>query len=101
MTKYQKYYTQMWDTQKQILREFADAHDAYKKNQKDKSAKKNFDDTGKVALEIMREWDARLCQQMEKGSNNVFSSKVSAKFWDEVKKDFPLVDLVGVEISFV
>ncbi len=101
MTKYQKYYIQMWEAQKEVLSSFQDTHDAYQSNQKSVQAKKNFDAAGSKALEVMREWDARLCQQMEKGTNNVFSSKVSEKFWAEVKKDFPLIDLVGVEISFV
>jgi hypothetical protein len=45
----------------------------------------------------MEEWESRLCKQMEKGKNGVFSAKVSEKFWQEVKKDFPLIELVGVE----
>lgn len=101
MTKYQKYYQQMWETHKAALTEFQAAHDHYRANQRDHSLKAAFDTVGKTARTIMEEWDARLCAQMEKGKNSVFSSKVSEKFWAEVKKDFPLVDLVGVEISFV
>lgn len=100
MTKYAKYYQQMWEVNSLILREFQDIHDQYRPNQRDTAVKKKFDQVGKLAREIMEQWDARLCQQMEKGKNSVFSSKVSEKFWIEVKKDFPLVDLVGVEVSF-
>ncbi len=91
----------MWDAHKDILQQFQDVHDQYKAHQRDSAAKKEFDLVGKKARSIMEEWDSRLCQQMEKGKNSVFSAKVSEKFWVEVKKDFPLVDLVGVEISFV
>lgn len=91
----------MWDSHKNDLAAFQDVHDAYKANQRDMNRKKDFDAVGKQARSIMEEWDARLCQQMEKGHNAVFSSKVSEKFWAEVKKDFPLVDLVGVEITFM
>ena len=101
MTKFAKYYQQMWEAHKQELSKFQDAHDAYKANQRSSDLKTQFDLIGKEARTIMEEWDARLCQQMEKGNNSVFSSKVSEKFWTEIKKDFPLVDLVGVEISFV
>ncbi len=101
MTKFAKYYQQMWDTNTQVLSKFQDAHDAYKTNQKDKTLKEEFDSWGKLAREIMEDWDRRLCMQMEKGYNGMFSSKVSEKFWSEIKKDFPLVDLVGVEVTFV
>lgn len=101
MTKYEKYYQQMWDTHKSDLSSFQEVHDQYQANQRNMTIKQEFDRVGKTVRTIMEEWDARLCQQMEKGKNSVFSSKVSEKFWSEVKKDFPLVDLVGVEISFV
>ena len=101
MTKFEKYYQQMWDAHKDILARFQDAHDAYQANQRDTHLKKNFDAVGKQARAIMEEWDSRLCQQMERGHNSVFSAKVSEKFWTEVKKDFPFVDLVGVEVRFV
>lgn len=91
----------MWEAHKEALSAFQDIHDQYKAKQRDMKLKKEFDAVGKSARATMEEWDARLCQQMEKGKNSVFSSKVSEKFWNEVKKDFPLVDLVGVEISFV
>ncbi len=101
MTKYEKYYQQMWEAHKNDLSSFQEVHDQYQANQRNMTLKKEFDQVGKTVRTIMEEWDARLCQQMEKGKNSVFSSKVSEKFWSEVKKDFPLVDLVGVEISFV
>lgn len=101
MTKFEKYYQQMWDAHKDILSQFQDVHDTYASNQRDGALKKEFDRIGLQARAVMEEWDSRLCQQMERGHNSVFSAKVSEKFWAEVKKDFKLVDLVGVEISFV
>lgn len=101
MTKFEKYYQQMWEAHKDTLSSFQDVHDEYKANQRKVSVKAKFDEIGKEARKIMEEWDSRLCQQMERGHNSVFSAKVSEKFWTEVKKDFPLVDLVGVEITFM
>jgi hypothetical protein len=101
MTKYEKYYQQMWEAHKNDLASFQEIHDQYQGNQRDITLKQKFDQIGKSIRTIMEEWDARLCQQMEKGKNSVFSSKVSEKFWTEVKKDFPLIDFVGVEVSFV
>ena len=95
MTKFQKYYQQMWDENKQIFSNFLAIHDQFKTNQKKYS--KEFNEQGKQIRELIEEWDKRLCQQMEKGNNGVFSSKVSEKFWNEVKKDFPLIELIGVE----
>lgn len=95
MTKYQQYYQQMWEANKEKLTQFLDIHDKFKTDRKRFS--KEFNDKGKEVREIMEEWDQRLCRQMEKGTNGVFSSKVSEKFWNEVKKDYPLIEFVGVE----
>ncbi|PWU23158.1 hypothetical protein C5B42_03895 [Candidatus Cerribacteria bacterium 'Amazon FNV 2010 28 9'] len=96
MTKFQQYYQQMWDQHKDLLSRFLDIHDAYKTNRI--AHQQEFNEIGKQARELMEEWDKRLCTQMEKGKNGVFSSKVSEKFWNEVKKDFPLIEMVGVQI---
>ncbi len=91
----------MWEAHADLLKNFQTIHDEYKSNQRSTSAKKSFDLVGKDARNVMESWDQRLCQQMERGHNGVFSSKVSEKFWLEVKKDFPLIDLVGVTVEFV
>lgn len=96
MTKFKQYYQQMWDAHKDILSEFMDIHDKYQKDRFNNQAE--FNRIGKEARQVMEEWDQRLCKQMEKGSNGVFSSKVSEKFWNEIKQDFPLVEFVGVEV---
>lgn len=95
MTKYQQYYQKMWDENKELLTGFFEIHDAFKKDRKKYS--KEFNAKGKEVRELMEVWDNRLCQQMERGKNGVFSEKVSEKFWNEVKKDFPLIEFVGVE----
>ncbi len=95
MTKYQEYYQKMWEENKELMRSFLELHDRFKSNRRKYSAEFNL--SGKKVREIMEEWDKRLCRQMEKGQNAEFSSKVSEKFWNEVKKDFPLIELVGVE----
>lgn len=100
MTKYAKYYQEMWTQHQDLFMSFQDVHDNYRGDQRSKDKKNTFDIEGKKVRAICEEWDQRLCSQMEKGQNGVFSSKVSEKFWSEVKKDFPLIDLVGVEISF-
>lgn len=95
MTKYQQYYQKMWDENKEVLSGFIEIHDKFKSDRKKYS--KEFNEKGKAVREIMESWDQRLCKQMEKGNNGVFSSKVSEKFWNEVKKDYPLIEFVGVE----
>lgn len=99
MTKYALYYQQMWEHHQEILSSFQALHDVYLLNTSDPVVKQKFDAEGKKVREIIEEWDQRLCQTMERGKNGVFSSKVSEKFWNEVKKDFPFIEFVGVEIS--
>lgn len=85
----------MWEAHKEILESFLVIHDKFKSNKK--AYTKEFNEQGKAVREIMEEWDKKLCTQMERGKNGVFSSKVSEKFWNEVKKDFPLIEFVGVQ----
>ena len=95
MTKYQQYYQKMWDENKDVLGSFLTVHDRFKTDRKKYSHE--FNSEGKAVRELIEDWDQRLCHQMEKGKNGMFSAKVSEKFWNEVKKDFPLIELVGVE----
>lgn len=85
----------MWEKNKDILTKFLKIHDLYKSNRKQYASV--FNQEGKEVRQVMEEWDRRLCAQMERGKNGVFSSKVSEKFWEEIRKDFPLIEFVGVE----
>lgn len=86
----------MTDHAKQF-EEFRMIHDLYKLDNKKNQSE--FNRIGKPILEIIREYENRLCSGMERGVFGKYSDKVAEKFWERVKKEFPLVELVGVEIE--
>ncbi len=95
MTKYKQYFQQMMDENQELFSTFQPIHDGYRVDRKTWSTQ--FHTQGKAVVEVMRDWEQRLCSGMERGHNAVFSSKVSDKFWEEIKKTFPVIELVGVK----
>lgn len=94
MTKYKKYYDQMETAHAALFDNFQVIHDGYKQDRKNWSER--FHTEGQAVVDIMREWERRLCAGMERGHNGKFSNRVSEKFWEEIKKRFSHIELVGV-----
>lgn len=98
MTKYRKYFLEMTEKYKKEFEEFQKVHDLYKANPKEWSGK--FNELGKPIVEIIREWEGRLCTSIEGGKNAVYSMNLAEKFKEEIKKTFSHIDMVGVKITF-
>lgn len=81
----------------ELFEEFATVHQKYEDNRT--QWQDEYNKQGQMVVEVIREWESRLCQHSEKGEYAKFSSKLSEKFWEEVKAFFPLIDFVGVEIT--
>jgi hypothetical protein len=92
--KYRQYVQEMWDQNQILFDAFQPIHDGYKVDRKKFS--QDFHDKGKPVVEIMREWEQRLCASMERGKHAQYSAKVAEKFWAEIKKHFSHIELVGV-----
>ena len=97
MTKYKKYYKMMVEQNTETFDSFRNIHDAYALDQ-DKN-QKQFNTEGEKVLELMREWENKLCMQSEKGGYGHFTTNLAEKFKAEVRKDFPEIDNVGVIIQ--
>ncbi|MBW7955553.1 hypothetical protein H3C66_02365 [Patescibacteria group bacterium] len=95
MTKYKQYYQEMSDQNEELFHRFDEIHQGYLTDRKAWSAK--FHQVGQEVVEIMRDWERRLCSSMERGANGVYSMKLADKFWDEVKKRYSRIELVGVK----
>ena len=78
-----------------LFDQFQIIHDGYKLDRKQWS--EQFHSIGQEVLDIMRSWERRLCSGMERGVNAQYSNKVSEKFWEEIKKRFSHIELVGVK----
>lgn len=97
MIKYKQYFKDMITEHQAEFAAFKEVHDGYKADRKAWSQR--FHSEGKVLVEIIRDWERRLCSGMEKGNNAVFSAKLAEKFWAEIKKEFSHIELVGVKSS--
>lgn len=89
----------MVEEHNELFKQFKTIHDTYRQDRK--LFQKEFNEIGKQVMEIIREYEDRLCSGMERGMFGKYSDKVAEKFWDRIKKDYPLIELVGVEISTV
>jgi len=92
--KYQQFYDLLWENNQELLEEFRVIHDAFA--QGDSSKEEEFHSVGIRVLDKIREWDRRLCSGMSRGQFSQYTVKLSEKFWERVRKDFSLIDEVGV-----
>lgn len=95
--KYKEYVQKMLDENKNIFDTFQILHDNYGLNSN--KYQDQFNREGEKILEIVREYEQRLCSNQERGMYNVFSGKLADKFQDELKKHFPLIDHVGLKVD--
>lgn len=94
--KYKQYYTNMVEQNKQKFAAFDLVHQGY---QAKKVTQEVYNKNGLPIVDIIRDWDRRLCSAMGRGMYSSYSQKLSEKFWDEVRKDYPLIDKVGVKVK--
>ncbi len=96
MPKYEEYYQKMVDQNLDLFGKFQDMHDNYVLNPK--QWQKQYNEIGEQIVEIIRDWERKLCRESEKGQFSKFSGNLADKFWELVRKDYPKIDLVGVEV---
>jgi hypothetical protein len=97
MPKYRAYFREMVEQNQALFADFKIIHDEYEKDQV--SHQVVFNKQGEVVVELIRDWERRLCGGMEKGNNAKYSANLSEKFWNEVRAFFPMIDYVGVKFS--
>jgi hypothetical protein len=96
-TKYQEYYQQMLAAQAGLFTEFQAISKEFAKDALTHEAE--FHRIGQKVLDVIREYDRRLCSAMGRGSFSQYSQQLSEKFWKLVRDNFPQIDLVGVKVS--
>lgn len=95
VTKYQKYFQQMLDSERDLFAKFEQIHEQFKKDEPKYQAE--FNEIGAKVMEVIQEWEKRLCQFSEKGVNAKYSANLAEKFWEEVRDRYSHIDLVGCE----
>ena len=96
--KYRQFFNEMFESNKEKFLRFKILHEDYARD--NRQFKEQFDLEGKEISDIISKWEQRLCGKMERGGKGVFSSSLSDKFWGEVRKYFPLIDHVGVIVTY-
>lgn len=94
MSKYKEYYEKMVSENKDIFDKFTKAHFEYSIDQE--KNQENFNNIGGDILEIIHEWEDRLCKQSERAGFGSYTTNLAEKFQSEIKSHFPLIDHVGI-----
>ncbi len=97
MPKYKQYYQKMIDENKDLFFKFLNIHDKFKADKLKWSDQ--FNEVGRDVMDVIRDWERRLCSAMGKGQYSSYSHRLADKFKDEVRKDYELIDLVGVKVK--
>ena len=93
-TKYQEYFNLMIKNNKEAFLAFNKLYSKYTKDQD--SLQDVYNVEGKKIMEIIHEWENKLCARTEKAGFGNYSTNLSEKFWAEVRKTYPLIDYIGV-----
>lgn len=77
---------------------FQELHDKYEKNPQ--KWQDEFNSEGAKIMEIVREYENRLCGHMENTQNATYSANLAEKFRNEIKRYLPKLDMIGVKITY-
>ncbi len=93
-TKYRQYYQDMVTQNQKLFTDFKVVHDQYVAKEIDQQ---KYNATGMRIVDIIRDWDRRLCSAMGRGAFSKYSEQLSEKFWSEVRKEYSHIDKVGLK----
>jgi len=96
--KYKNYIDLMYNQNQELFEKFVIVHDNFANNPKEHGMQ--FHKEGQKVIDIMRDWERRLCRNMGKGQFSAYAVKLSEKYWLEIEKKFPLIRKVGVKSNF-
>ncbi len=75
---------------------FQELHDKYEIDPR--SWQEEFNREGAKIMEIVRDYENRLCGKMENTANATYSANLSEKFRNEIKRYLPKLDMIGVTL---
>lgn len=97
MVKYKQALEDVMAANKAEFDEFSKIHDLYKIDSE--KHQQEFNLIGKHIQRLLEEAENRLCGKMEGAGKGNYSAGLAEKFRQEVRKVFPLVDMIGMTIS--
>lgn len=96
-TKYRDYFQRMIETNKESFDAFKEIHNKYSLDEE--AYQEEFNKEGEKLLPIIQEWENKLCMQSEKAGYGNYTMGLAEKFRAEIKKEFPLVDHIGIVVN--
>lgn len=94
MQKYQLFYELMIEDNKELFDQFKEVHQAFLLAPD--ANRMRFNQIGSEVLDVIRDYERRLCGKTESGKYGKFSSGLSQKFWDQIRKVYSKIDYVGI-----
>lgn len=95
MTKYRAAVQEMLEQNQELFDEFKPIHDAYVLNPEANQAK--YNSIGSEVMDVIRDFERKLCAKMGAGMYSKFSTNLSEKFMEEIAKIYPKIMFIGVE----
>lgn len=96
MPKFRDYFRQMLAENEQLFADFSEIHNLY---QSDRAKwQDEYNQKGAPVLEVILEWERRLCGHSEKGTYAKYSANLAEKFRSEIKAFFPMIDFIGLKV---
>ena len=96
MTKYQKYFNQMLEDNKKLFKDFESVHNRYVLDPK--AFQEEFNQAGQPVVEVIKEYENRLCGHSEKGIYGKFSASLAEKYWDLIRRKYSKIDFIGIKV---
>ena len=94
MVKYKAVYQEMVAQNRPLFENFKKVHDQYFMDPK--KWQTEYNQVGETVQDIIRKYENRLCSHSENSGYGKFSSTLSDKFHEEIKKNFPKIDSIGL-----
>lgn len=95
MQRYKEYVKRMIDGNKEIFDQFQRLHDEYALNPD--THQERYNKEGEKVLEVVREYENRVCANQDRGVYSKYSSDLADKFHQELLRVFPMIDHIGLK----
>lgn len=95
MNKTTYFYKLMLEQNPKVFEVFRKVHDEYSKDPK--YYQQIYNEIGYELQDVVRVYENRLCSSQESSRMGKFSTKLSEKFHQLIKSEFPKYDCIGLE----
>lgn len=96
MTECRKTFQEMLAAHAELFEAFEEVHAQFVIDPD--NSREQFNMEGKKVLEVVREYENRLCNKSQRTGYAAFTTRLAEKFQELVKAEFPKIDEVGVLI---